>query len=31
MNAVISTLRAALAEDRQNGWHPACVIATAGT
>ena len=27
----IAALRTALAEDRQNGWQPACVIATAGT
>lgn len=27
----VAALRAAMAEDRQNGWHPACVIATAGT
>ena len=27
----VAALQAALAEDRQNGWRPACVIATAGT
>ncbi len=27
----IAALRSALAEDRRQGWHPACVIATAGT
>lgn len=27
----IAALRSAVAEDRRSGWHPACVVATAGT